>query len=279
MLEGIDVSSWQSPGAINYKSYDFVIIKASEGVNFKDPGLDGHLTGLFGTSNAAPHPELCYGFYHYARPDLGNEPEEEAKSFLSYIGSQIGYCLMALDWEGDSLNYSTDWAKRWLDYVYKQTGVKPLLYIQAGQAKLDKYYSIAAADYGLWVAHWEVDKPTYRNWQNWAIWQYRGSPLDMDKFNGDKAAWWKYCGRKEVEDLTEEQVKQIADERIRAYFDSLAKDTSVSDWAKMQVQWAMANGIMNGDVAGDIKKFRAHDFPTREELAITAYNLARHIEK
>lgn len=272
MLKGVDISSWQSSGAVKYSDYDFVIIKASEGVNFKDPGLDRHLAGLFGSTDPSPRPDLCYGFYHYARPDLGNSAEDEAKSFLSFISAHVGNCVMALDWEQDSLNYSVDWAKAWLDYVYKQTGVKPMLYIQASQAKLSKYAPIAAADYGLWVAHWGVAGPSFSNWKNYAIWQYRGSPLDMDEFNGDKAAWWKYCGRKEVEDMTEAEVRQIAQDEIKKYFKVLEADKTVSSWAKDHVEWAMENEVMNGDVAGDITSFRAHDYPTREELAAVTHN-------
>lgn len=275
MLKGIDVSSWQNPGSINYKEYDFVIIKASEGVNYVDPGLDRHLTALFGTTDPTPQKDKCYGFYHYARPDLGNTPEAEAKDFLSCISSQVGNCVMALDWEGDSLNYSPDWAKRWLDYVYKQTGVKPLLYIQASQAKMAKYAPIAAADYGLWVAHWGVAAPSFANWQNYAIWQYRGTPLDMDVFNGDKNAWWKYCGRKieqEEPDMDDNTVRKIAQEEIKKYFSSLEKNTEISEWAEKQVNFVLEYGIMSGDKVGDKKAFRPKDFLTREEEAVVMYN-------
>ena len=41
MLNGVDISSYQNKVA--YNSYDFVLIKASEGNNWKDPGLDRHL--------------------------------------------------------------------------------------------------------------------------------------------------------------------------------------------------------------------------------------------
>ena len=277
MLRGVDISSWQ--GAVDYNAYDFVIIKASEGVNSKDPALDRHLTGLFGTSDPTPQKDKCYGFYHYARPDLGNTPEQEARSFLSYIGAQVGNCIMALDWEGDSLKYSPEWAKGWLDYVYKQTGVKPMLYIQASQAKLAKYAPIAAADYGLWVAHWGVSSPTFSNWQNWAIWQWTSTPLDQNYFNGSKSAWWKYCGRdvSEVEELNEEQTRKIADEQIAAYFKKLEKETKASSWADMAITWAMANGIMVGDKVGDPKSFRPKDLPTREELAQVAYNIYKNL--
>lgn len=277
MLRGVDISSWQ--GAVDYNAYDFVIIKASEGVNCKDPALDRHLSGLFGTSDPTPQKNKCYGFYHYARPDLGNTPEQEARSFLSYIGTQVGNCIMALDWEGDSLKYSPEWAKGWLDYVYKQTGVKPMLYIQASQAKLAKYAPIAAADYGLWVAHWGVSSPTFSNWQNWAIWQWTSTPLDQNYFNGSKSAWWKYCGRdaSEVEELNEEQARKIADEQIAAYFKKLEKETKASSWADMAITWAMANGIMVGDKVGDPKSFRPKDLPTREELAQVAYNIYKNL--
>lgn len=276
MLKGIDVSSWQSPGAINYKEYDFVIIKASEGVNYVDPGLDRHLTALFGTTDPTPQKDKCYGFYHYARPDLGNTPEAEAKDFLGCISTQVGNCVMVLDWEGDSLNYSPEWAKGWLDYVYKQTGVKPMLYIQASQAKMAKYAPIAAADYGLWVAHWGVASPSFSNWQDYAIWQYRGSPLDMDFFNGDKNAWWKYCGRKPEQEETgvdEKTVRKIAQEEINKYFSALEKNTEISDWAETAVNFVLQYGIMTGDKSGDKKAFRPKDFLTREEEAVVMHNL------
>ena len=57
MLRGVDISSWQ--GAVDYNAYDFVIIKASEGVNSKDPALDRHLCGLFGTSDRTPQKKKC----------------------------------------------------------------------------------------------------------------------------------------------------------------------------------------------------------------------------
>lgn len=273
MLKGIDISSFQ--GSVSYGAYDFVIIKASEGVNWKDPGLDRHLKGLFGTDDPTPQTDKLYGFYHYARPDLGNSPEEEAKSFLSFIRPQIGHCLMALDWEQKSLDYSPDWALQWLDYVYRETGVRPLLYTQASQAKLDKYARIAQADYGLWVAHWGVSSPTYRNWPSWAVWQYSNSPMDMDYFNGDAAAWRKYCGagspeepEKEEPDLTEAEAKKIARQEIEAYFGEQARKP-VADWAEAHVKAVQERGIMNGDEEGG---FRPYSPVTRQELAATMVN-------
>lgn len=186
MLKGIDVSNWQ--GSMNFAGNDFVIMKASEGINFKDKMLDKHYNNV-----VASHIN-CYGFYHYARPDLGNTPESEADYFLSLVGHHAGKCLFVLDWEQESLNYSTEWALKWLRRVYQKTGVKPLIYLQASEEWTGKYQNIINEDFGLWVAHWGVSKPDVRKWGVWALWQFTDTPLDTNYFNGDVNTWNKYCG-------------------------------------------------------------------------------------
>lgn len=191
MLYGIDVSNYQNE--MDFSKYDFVIMKASEGVGYKDKMLDTHYNHLHGKSDGKPDTEKLYGFYHYARPDLGNAPESEADWFLSLVGHHAGHCIYALDWEQSSLAYDTDWCLRWLNHVYEKTGVKPLLYIQASQEWTGKYDKIKKADYGLWVAHWGVQEPTISNWNVWAMWQFQGSPLDSNYFNGDRETYKAYC--------------------------------------------------------------------------------------
>ena len=44
VLKGIDISKWNKN--VDYNSPDFIIIKASEGVNYKDPLLDFHYNNL-----------------------------------------------------------------------------------------------------------------------------------------------------------------------------------------------------------------------------------------
>mgnify|MGYP002096341206 FL=1 len=104
MLSGIDISNHQAP--MDYGDVDFVIMKASEGKSYKDARLDQHYNNVG---------NKLYGFYHYARPDTGNTPEEEADWFLSLVEHHAGKCIFALDWEGKSLNnYRSDWALSWL---------------------------------------------------------------------------------------------------------------------------------------------------------------------
>ena len=185
MLNGLDVSSYQD--TMDFSGYDFVIIKSSEGWNSKDPGMDRHI-------NSALETNTPFGLYHYARPDLGNSAETEAASFIDIVSKYIGKAVLALDWEQLSLNYPVSWALEWLNYVYENTGVKPLLYIQASQAIRSVYSPIAKAGYGLWVAQWEVDEPQFSNWSTWSVWQYRGEPLDLDYFNGTVLDWEDLAG-------------------------------------------------------------------------------------
>lgn len=191
MLTGIDVSHWQ--GRMDFRPYDFVIMKASEGNGYKDPMLDEHYNILHGSRDGKPDTSKLYGFYHYARPDLKNTPQEEADWFLSLVGAHIGTAIIALDWEGKSLTYSSDWAFNWLEYVFKNTGVRPLLYVSASEENTGKYEKIMDANYGLWVAHYGVDRPRVKHWDFWAMWQKRGWPLDTNIFNGDERAFKKYA--------------------------------------------------------------------------------------
>lgn len=184
MLNGVDISNHQLTVP---EGYDFYILKASEGNGFKDPRLDSHYNTLVsrGVKN--------YGFYHYARPDLGNTPQAEADWFLYLVGHHAGKCIYALDLEGEALRYSdyANWAKQWLDYVYAKTGVKPLLYIQ-GSIASKMYGVIGGNDYGIWAA-------SSANWYHMfpfiVIQQNVYNNLDHDTFYGTQETWDMYCAK------------------------------------------------------------------------------------
>ena len=195
MLHGIDISLYQRKLNKDYiRSQDFVIIKASEGTTIKDPCLDMHYDTVHGATDGKPDPNKCYGFYHYARPERGNGPVKEAEKFLSLVGHHAGYAMFCLDWEGTAHKYPISWAHEWMDHVFEQTGVRPLIYTSASYAKNMK--EIADDNYGLWVAHWGVKKPSTGAWPFWAVWQYqvdRTINVDQDYFNGSKEQFHKYC--------------------------------------------------------------------------------------
>ena len=193
MLFGCDISHWQND-KVDLSKYDFVIIKASEGRTGVDACLDKHYNRLHGSKDGKPDSNKLYGFYHYARPE-NNTPEAEAEHFLSLVGHHAGYCLFVLDWEQVALRYSITWAVKWLEYVYEKTGVRPLIYCQGSYTK--KLKPVLDKGYGLWVAHYtKKPKPTIGVYPCYAIWQYTSKPIDLNKFNGTREQFLKYC-RKE----------------------------------------------------------------------------------
>lgn len=207
ILNGIDISNnnWAFlSGRDFYDIYaaDFVIMKASEGRTYKDPLLDQYYNILHGSGDGRPDPEKLYGFYHYARPENYNLPQDEAKNFLRLVGHHAGSALYALDVEGDALRmesgYLNAWVSVWCKYVFENTGVRPLIYCSRSETSR---FSMAAADgCGLWCASWGVKKPSkdqIRPWDLLAMWQYTtdGGYLDRNRFYGSEDQFRAYCKR------------------------------------------------------------------------------------
>lgn len=201
MLRGIDISNhnynYIMQNDIDLCTYaDFIIMKASEGVTYKDPHLDDFYDMIHGSHDGRPDPDRLYGFYHYARAEKNN-PKAEADQFLSLVGHHAGSCIFALDVEGAALsNPMIDaWAYSWLLYVESKTNVRPLLYVSESEVK--RFKTVCEGDYGLWVAKWSNGNkyPKVRPWQHWAAWQYQASALDYDFFNGGVDTFRAYCKR------------------------------------------------------------------------------------
>lgn len=200
MLKGIDISHHQKGIDLGAIDTDFVIIKATEGNGYTDEMCD-----TFYQKAKSLGKKL--GVYHFARPDLGNPPEAEADWFIKETKGYHKEAILVLDWESGDLS-NVAWAKAWLDRVYQQTGVKPLIYMSESPAKSYDWSSVANADYGIWVAKYGVNNgepntpPSINYWSFIALWQYTskgrlqgyGSDLDLNYFYGDNTAWDKYAG-------------------------------------------------------------------------------------
>lgn len=193
MIRGLDVSHWNNELNVRERLREdmdrFMIIKASEGATYRDIQRNNY-------AKIADEFGLVKGFYHYARPET-NPVESEVRNFLDSIAGMEKHSLLALDWEGKALDCTGYWAKQWLDMVYKETGIKPLLYVQ--ESALDKVAMCAEGDYGLWVAKWGSKKPNKGKWKVWAIWQCSdGHRLksehgcDSNYFNGSLEQLKKY---------------------------------------------------------------------------------------
>lgn len=197
-LYGTDQSKWQSNSVTEG---DFIIVKATEGVGYVDPTCDvkyqmNKKAGKF------------RGFYHFARPDLGNSAQAEAKFFVDNCKNYFGDAIPVLDWERSVSNVG--WAKAFLDEVFRLTGVRPWIYMSASVVNGYDWSSVAS-DYGLWIAGYPAKynvknppKPTAKElpykigkWKFAAAWQYSSSAgtLDRNIFYGDATAWNKYAAK------------------------------------------------------------------------------------
>lgn len=182
-LKGCDISNWQATAPAGY---DFYIIKASEGVGYTDPRHVQH-------RNYAVSEGKLYGLYHYARPDLGNTPEDEAKYFLSVVGDDVHKAILALDLECDSWQNYVDWTKQFMQYVIDKTGVRPLLYMSGWAAQNFKALC-KELDIGVWAASDVV----YYVGMSVVITQNAYDGLDHDEFYGDATTWHKYANPSNV---------------------------------------------------------------------------------
>lgn len=201
MLKGIDVSKWQPAGTVDFSPYDFVIIKATEGVKYTDPQCEPNY-------QKAKREGKLLGVYHFARPGY-NDPISEADWFVHEIEGYVREAILILDWEVEA-TWNVEWAKKWLDRVYQLTGVKPMIYMSASVVNGNDWSPVVAGDYGLWIAGYppayNVPNPPLPTpddmpygigaWPFWAIWQYSSSKgsLDRDISPMDADAWKKYAG-------------------------------------------------------------------------------------
>lgn len=172
------VNSFYNPSYV-----DFIILKATEGKTHVDSRMNDWLQLIADTRGESGAPFIL--FYHYARPENGNEPAEEAQHFIETIEPHLMKCGIALDWEGGALNVRNgeQWAIEWLRQVQAASGNKttPLFYTSAYYTK---YYPNIAKEFPLWVAHYDVDKPRVDNWKNPTMWQCTSKPFDIDIFYG-----------------------------------------------------------------------------------------------
>ena len=219
MLKGIDISHHQKGLDLSKIECDFVIVKATEGIGYVDECCDG-----FFQQGLKLGKKL--GFYHFARPV--NDAVKEAQFFYSKTKNYFGKAIPILDWEMENKK-DVAWRKRWLDEVYRLSGVKPMIYMSLSVMNSYDWSPVVAGDYGLWVAsygknpvsynynHSWATKPSPRWWSFIRMWQWGSQNrldgwsgnLDANEFYGDKTAWDKYAG------ITEEKTGRLSEREKR----------------------------------------------------------------
>lgn len=138
---GIDISSYQSGLNVAGLWADFVIVKATEDDDYVNPYMVSQANSTLGASKRL-------GFYHFARP---GDAAEQARYFVSAVGSFRGKATLWLDWEANAVAQGPGWAKTFLDTVRSLTGSTPGIYMN-GSAVSGYDWSAVASQYPLWYA-------------------------------------------------------------------------------------------------------------------------------
>ena len=152
-----------------------VYIKLTEGKSYLD---DKAYENYLGAKKAG----LRVGFYHYAHAD--NDPVAEVDFFLKKLGSMkadLPHCLDLEESKGKTKTQVTAFAKKWMEYLQKKTGITPILY--TGYSFIKSNFTSALAKYPLWVARYSAsnrvkgfDSPGDATvWKSWAMFQYTDS--------------------------------------------------------------------------------------------------------
>lgn len=166
---GIDISHYQA-ATPSLQGLTFVGVKASEGL-VADSAYKKHAAAV----RAAGCVLIAY---HFARKDV--DVVKQADFFVATAPDADGY---ALDVEGI--------------YAFTNTQISQFnMRMHELGKKIGLYHSrsgfpLAVFQDWNWVALWGSTVPPTIPW---TIWQYRGSPLDLDQFNGDANACRSYFG-------------------------------------------------------------------------------------
>lgn len=200
-MNGIDISKWQKGINLAAVPCDFVVIKATQGVNYISPEFVNQIT-------QAQSLGKLIGVYHYAG---GGGAIAEAEHFLNVVKDYIGKAILVLDWEGEqNPNFaSPEYAKAWLEYVRQKTDVIPFIYMSKSVCRQYKW----DASFPLWCAQYKNQQPTsyqsnpwtdakgFGAWSECAILQYSSKGrldgynhnLDLDKAYINEAQWIAYA--------------------------------------------------------------------------------------
>lgn len=197
-MQGIDISGWQAGIDLSKVPCDFVIVKATQGVNFVSEACDSQVQQAISLGKP-------FGFYHYVG---GSGAQAEADFFVNHCAGYFGKGIPCIDWESaeNAAWGNTGYLKQLVQRVIDRTGVKPLIYASASAFPWDV---AQALDCGAWVAQYASNNATGYQDSPWnegaydcAIRQYSSAGrlagyngnLDLDKAYMDADGWAKYVG-------------------------------------------------------------------------------------
>lgn len=281
-LDGCDVASYQA--GIDFSAMtttDFAIVKATQGTWYVNPYCDIQYSGAKAAGK-------LLGMYHYAE---GADPAKEAQYFAKKVGSRVGECILALDWEGhDNSKFNSDgevaWVLKFAMEVYRITGVHIFLYMSKSVTRR-RNWSEVAKDVRLWCAQYAnqartdyksnpwTDNAGFGAWKSDTIRQYSskgrvtgyGGNLDINKAYMSRAEWLAAAAGKEAA-----QAEETAQPKTQwsAYVSMTTNPAKISNSGSDE------NGRYKGGKAGDQtgKEWRIRDWYNRPWDCVLRHPLA-----
>lgn len=201
---GIDISADQ--GNFDWESWkdeiSFAMVRATTGyVNPDNPNGGYYTDPRFAANWEAMKTLGIRRFaYHFAYPTLDErDPVAQAEHFMTVVreaGLHKGDNVV-LDLEENSgmtpIQVSF-WAWVFCTYINRHAPeIRVLVYTYDSFA--DEGYCARLGDWYLWMADYQVAAPQLPAgpWTTWKFWQYTGSPLDRDVFNGTPGELDRFC--------------------------------------------------------------------------------------
>lgn len=231
-MYGIDISSYQKGIDLSKDNFDFAIVKATEGVGFKDKCFDDFIVQLTKLNK-------LIGVYHFARPDLNHGLDgmiREAEWFVKVVkeAGLIGKAILVLDWEREPFDRD-DYISQWITWVESQTGITPFIY--GSKSKLTKWKDFWSFNHcPIWMAAWPSGNFEFvgttpgmasKDSVNWKIWQYSANGclegfkglVDLDYSDLTREEWLKMAGCKNEEYLSDDMQWAIKHKLFQGYKD------------------------------------------------------------
>lgn len=173
--KGIDISVYQS-STPTLAGLDFIFARAT----YATSG-DGKYAMHFANAEKA---DCVIGAYHFGVGGAQASVSAQVAAFLAAVGDAD---ILALDLEKNGTGVAMTPAEA-------SSFIVLLRSLDPKKRKIGLYHSASGyptlgQDFN-WVANWNPTPPS----TPWTFWQFRGSPLDLDQFNGDRAALLAWVG-------------------------------------------------------------------------------------
>lgn len=192
MIQMLDVSAHNAPvnwAAVKLAGFTVAIVKASEGVSFRDSQVAAHCAG----ARAAG---LWIGTYHYLRVRHGKpqDARQQMREYSDIWREQACALRPIIDVESGGNGQCTpdEWAQAVVDAVGEleaQTDASPIIYTSPGEwlgAHLGGLTALRRCP--LWLASYGNAAHAPAPWSTFAAWQYTGSgtiagagPFDLSR--------------------------------------------------------------------------------------------------